>query len=284
MNSPHTPSNRDKSVEIFAIGNELLVGQVLDTNTHWLIRSITSIGAHVSRTAMIRDDYDAIGDELTAAVKRAPRLILTTGGLGPTDDDLTLRAISHAFDLPLREDAQALEWIRRRYEYLATIRPNFSAELNASRKKMALFPINATPIYNGAGAAPAMFLPLGKTALVSLPGVPTEMKEIFATSLQPVLADTIGAGGYIERTIVLDKGDESRIAVVLAEVQQLNPLVYIKSRGQNLEDGLRLTVVVSLGGNDLVEIRSTVKQTEAVLMDGLTKLGYSALRVIGDAV
>jgi molybdenum cofactor synthesis domain-containing protein len=284
MNSPHTPSNRDKSVEIFAIGNELLVGQVLDTNTHWLIRSITSIGAHVSRTAMIRDDYDAIGDELTAAVKRAPRLILTTGGLGPTDDDLTLRAISHAFDLPLREDAQALEWIRRRYEYLATIRPNFSAELNASRKKMALFPINATPIYNGAGAAPAMFLPLGKTALVSLPGVPTEMKEIFATSLQPVLADTIGAGGYIERTIVLDKGDESRIAVVLAEVQQSNPLVYIKSRGQNLEDGLRLTVVVSLGGNDLVEIRSTVKQTEAVLMDGLTKLGYSALRVIGDAV
>lgn len=284
MNSPHTPSNRDKSVEIFAIGNELLVGQVLDTNTHWLIRSITSIGAHVSRTAMIRDDYDAIGDELTAAVKRAPRLILTTGGLGPTDDDLTFRAISHAFDLPLREDAQALEWIRRRYEYLATIRPNFSAELNASRKKMALFPINATPIYNGAGAAPAMFLPLGKTALVSLPGVPTEMKEIFATSLQPVLADTIGAGGYIERTIVLDKGDESRIAVVLAETQQLNPLVYIKSRGQNLEDGLRLTVVVSLGGNDLVEIRSTVKQTEAVLMDGLTKLGYSVLRVIGDAV
>jgi molybdenum cofactor synthesis domain-containing protein len=284
MNSPHTPSNRDKSVEIFAIGNELLVGQVLDTNTHWLIRSITSIGAHVSRTAMIRDDYDAIGDELNAAVKRAPRLILTTGGLGPTDDDLTLRAISHAFDLPLLEDAQALEWIRRRYEYLATIRPNFSAELNASRKKMALFPINATPLYNGAGAAPAMFLPLGKTALVSLPGVPTEMKEIFATSLQPVLADTIGAGGYIERTIVLDKGDESRIAVVLAEVQQLNPLVYIKSRGQNLEDGLRLTVVVSLGGNDLVEIRSTVRQTEAVLMDGLTKLGYSALRVIGDAV
>lgn len=281
----HAPANRDNAVEIFAIGNELLVAQVLDTNTHWLIRAITGAGAHVRRAAMIRDDYDQISDELQAAMRRAPRLIITTGGLGPTDDDMTLRAISRCFGLPLIEDAQALEWVRQRYLHLAAIRPNFDGALNDARRKMALFPRGATPIGNPSGAAPAMVLDVApEVTLISLPGVPSEMKDIYSQTLQPVLAASIGAGGYLERNIVLDLGDESKLAHVLLEVQARHPSVYHKSRGQDYADGRKLTVVLSRGGADLDEIRGDMRAAEADAISGLRALGYAVLRVVGDTL
>jgi len=280
------PNTDLKTVELFAIGNELLVGQVLDTNSHWLIRMITGAGARVNRAAMIRDDFDHIGDEIQNALRRGPRLLMTTGGLGPTDDDLTMRAISRTLNLALCEDPVALEMVRKRYEYIATIRENFSAELNEPRRKMALFPAGGVPLQNPNGAAPALALdvksnhPDGITTIVSLPGVPSEMKEIFTTSLQPVLERTIGAGGYIERTLVLDRGDESRIAEVLKVVQDNHPMVYVKSRGQKLEDGLHLTVVLSIGGNDLTLIRQEVTITEEEATMHLHSIGYSIKRVV----
>jgi len=271
----------EQCVEIFAIGNELLVGQVQDTNTHWLIRSLTALGARVRRAVILRDEYDEIADALSGALQRRPRLIFTTGGLGPTDDDLTMRALSRALDLPLAEDPVALEMVRMRYEYIASIRPNFNAELNAARRKMALLPLGGLPLANPNGAAPGVVLDInGSTTIVSLPGVPSEMKDIFTTSLQPVLARSIGAGGYVEHTIVLDRGDESRIATALQDVQSRHSVVYIKSRGQVLEDGIHLTVVLSLGGNNLVHIRDHITLTEHDMVESLAQIGYGIKRII----
>jgi len=275
-----------RTVEIFAIGNELLVGQVLDTNTHWLIRMVTGAGARVTRAAIIRDDYDHIGDEIRAALGRGPRLILTTGGLGPTEDDLTLRAIARALDLPLEIHPEALEMIRQRYAHLASIRPNYSAELNDARRKMALLPRGATPIANPRGTAPGMALDApsrhadGVTTIVALPGVPSEMEAIFTTSLPPILAQAIGTGCYVEHTIVLDKGDESRIAALLQNIQERHPAVYVKSRGQWLDDGIRLTVVLSIGGLNLDTVLGEIQRTEQDAIAGLTQLGYTILRVL----
>jgi molybdenum cofactor synthesis domain-containing protein len=282
MNDPAASSACAQCVELFAIGNELLVGQVLDTNTHWLVRSVTGLGARVRRAHMVRDEYDEIADALGGAIRRAPRLIITTGGLGPTEDDLTFRAIARMLGLPLEENAEALEMVRQRYAYLAAIRPNFSAELNEARRKMAFFPRGGQPLANPNGAAPGLALDLnGHTTLVSLPGVPSEMKEMYATSMQPVLARTIGAGGYVEHTIVLDRGDESRIAALLQTVQAAHPAVYVKSRGQSLADGPHLTVVLSAGGEDLAGIRLEVERTERDAIEGLGGLGYGVLRVEG---
>jgi len=267
-------------VELFSIGNELLVGQVLDTNTHWLVRNLTGLGAQVRRAAMIRDDYDDIGEYLLGALQRAPKLILTTGGLGPTDDDMTFRAISRTLDLPLEVNEAALEMVRKRYEYIATIRPSFDATLNEARRKMAYFPRGGEVLANSTGAAPALALEIGPTTLICLPGVPTEMKDIYATSLQPVLARTIGTGGYVERNIVLDKGDESRIAELLEQVQTRHTSVYIKSRGQMIEGVAHLTVVLSRGGSNLILIREEVLATEAEALEGLVNLGYGVVKVI----
>jgi molybdenum cofactor synthesis domain-containing protein len=271
----------ERCVEIYAIGNELLVGQVQDTNTHWLIGSLTALGARVRRAVILRDEYDEIADALASGLHRKPRLIITTGGLGPTDDDLTLRALARALNLPLTEDPLALEMVRKRYEYLAGIRPNFSAELNEARRKMACIPQGGTPLSNPNGAAPGVVLDVnGTTTIVSLPGVPSEMKDIYTTSLQPILARTIGSGGFVEHTLVLERGDESRIATALQDVQSRHPLVYIKSRGQMLEDGGHLTVVLSAGGNDLDILHTEIMATETEMIAYLHRLQYEIQRII----
>ncbi|MEO6063048.1 MAG: molybdopterin-binding protein [Thermoflexales bacterium] len=285
MAASPVPPSLNRTVEIFAIGNELLVGQVIDTNSHWLIRQITALGAQVRRGMILRDEYDEIEDAFRNALRRRPRLIITTGGLGPTDDDMTFRAIARAYKLEQYEHPAALEMVRKRYEYIATIRPGYSADLNESRRKMAFFPVGAEPLFNPNGAAPGlvMDLPAGEgeiTTLVSLPGVPSEMKDIFTTSMQAVLAATIGAGGHVERTIVLDRGDESRIADLLRQLQADHPTVYVKSRGQKLDDGLRLTVVLACGGENLATVRADNEAAEKDAVAGLEGLGYSILRVV----
>jgi molybdopterin-biosynthesis enzyme MoeA-like protein len=145
---------------------------------------------------------------------------------------------------------------------------------------MALLPQGATPLVNANGAAPGVVLDVNGTTIVSLPGVPSEMKDIFTSSLQPVLERTIGAGGYVEHTLVLDRGDESRIATLLQDVQTRHLAVYIKSRGQLLEDGIHLTVVLSEGGSDLTNIQRDITCAAAELVSGLDHLGYSVKRII----
>jgi len=120
----------------------------------------------------------------------------------------------------------------------------------------------------------------GITTIAALPGVPTEMEAIFTTSLRPILEKAIGAGCYVEHTIVLDKGDESRIADLLRTVQEHHPAVYVKSRGQWLDDGLRLTVVLSISGLNPDAVLEEIRRTEQEAIAGLTQLGYTILRVI----
>jgi nicotinamide-nucleotide amidase len=95
--------SKQARAEIIAIGNELLLGDVLDTNTNWLCRRITGVGGQVTRVAMIRDDIEAISTEIQAVLDRKPELILTTGGLGPTGDDITLLAVASATGRPVEE-------------------------------------------------------------------------------------------------------------------------------------------------------------------------------------
>jgi nicotinamide-nucleotide amidase len=106
------------SVEILAIGNELLIGDVLDTNTHWLCRRLTTMGAFVRRAVMVRDDEDAIAAEVQGALGRGTQLLITSGGLGPTDDDRTLSAIAKALRRPLELNEQALAMVAQRYREL----------------------------------------------------------------------------------------------------------------------------------------------------------------------
>src|SRR5690242_11245775 len=104
------------TVEIFIIGNEILIGEIQDTNTHWLCKEINNMGGVVSRATVLRDVHETVAAELAAALARGPKVIITSGGLGPTADDLTLAAVAAGANVPLELHQQALQMVKERYD------------------------------------------------------------------------------------------------------------------------------------------------------------------------
>src|SRR6185369_14324285 len=174
-------------VEIFIIGNEILIGDIQDTNTHWLCREINQLGGYVARATALRDIDAAIATELQAALGRGADIIITSGGLGPTADDLTLKAVARGAGVEWRLHEQALHMIRQRYDELAAQDVLALGGLNPAREKMAWLPVGAVPLHNPVGTAPGVLLKSGPTTIISLPGVPSELKGTFNSSLQPFL-------------------------------------------------------------------------------------------------
>ena len=262
-----------KTAEILTIGNELLLGIVQDTNTHWLCKRITGLGGRVRRAALLPDDLEAIGAELLQALNREPDLIVTTGGLGPTQDDQTLEAIARALGLPLEEHPEALKIVARRYRELYEQGRVDTPELTESRRKMARLPQGATPLDNHVGTAPGALIQHNKSTIVALPGVPSEMQDIWENALQPYLTRIFGKGFYLERTLVVEINDESRLAPILREYQSAWPQVYIKSRPKGFAEGLKILITLAMSGErPLVEQtieRLTQELTERLKREGL---------------
>jgi nicotinamide-nucleotide amidase len=253
--------------EIIAIGNELLLGDVLDTNTNWLCKRITGLGGQVTRAALVRDEHAAIVAEVRSALDRAPELIITTGGLGPTGDDITMEAVAAATEHPLELRAEALAMVQARYHDLVEKGYLKDATLTEARKKMAYLPQGATALRNPVGTAPAVVLEIGDTSLVSLPGVPEEMKGIYEETLQPTLRRIFGDSYYEEKSIIALCGDESSLAPVLAKVVQAHPEVYIKSRARRYGAGVRILITLSLAG----EGKEGVEKSLAAALESLSR-------------
>jgi nicotinamide-nucleotide amidase len=235
-------------VEIIAVGNELLLGDVLDTNTNWLCQRITGVGGQVTRGVLIRDDTEAIMEEVRLALARRPNLIFTTGGLGPTGDDITLQGVAKATDRPLELHAEALVMVQAKYEELAEKGYLADSALTDARRKMAYLPRGAVALSNPVGAAPASVLDIGGTTVVSLPGVPDELKGIYDETLPPVLRRIFGESYYQQREIIALCGDESSLAPLLAGVVEAHPDVYIKSRARRYGPEVRILITLSAAG------------------------------------
>ncbi|MGZ4142799.1 MAG: competence/damage-inducible protein A [Actinomycetota bacterium] len=233
-----------KTVEIIAIGDELLRGIVAESNSHWLAKRIAARGATLRRVLVLPDEPPLVGGEIAAAVARAPTLLITHGGLGPTDDDRTREAIAIGTDRPqeLQPDAEAI--VRRRYAELAAAGRIPSPDITDARSRMAMLPKGARALDNQVGAAPGIVMDLGPTTLVALPGVPPELFWIWENPLAPILDEVLGPGGFAETTLETEHPDESSIAPLLQDVQARHPGVYVKSRAHGFgeEDLLRITL------------------------------------------
>ena len=225
------------TVELLVIGNEILAGDVLDTNSHWLCRQLAGRGARVTRISVLPDEPAAIADGLRAALSRHPALILTCGGLGPTVDDLTLASIGAALDRPLQEAAAAFAMIRDFYALLFARGAVTTPDMTPARSKMAQLPLGSEPLPNAVGAAPGILFREGETLIACLPGVPAEMKDIFENALWPRLAARFTGQSYAERTIQTNCWDESVMAPAVDAVAGRHPQVYVKSRAQAYGSG-----------------------------------------------
>jgi len=274
--------SRQARAEIIAIGNELLLGDVLDTNTNWLCKRITGVGGQVTRVAMVRDEIEAIAAEMRAALKRNPDLIITTGGLGPTGDDITLQGVAEATGRPLELHAEALALVKATYEELTRKGYLADATLTEARKKMAYLPQDATALSNPVGAAPASVLQVGGTTLVSLPGVPEELKGIYQETLPPILKAIFGDSYYQEKAIIALCGDESSLAPILAEVVEDHPEVYIKSRARRYGSEVRILITLSAPGGSKKEVEQRIGAALETLTADLGAAGFGVEDDRGD--
>lgn len=172
--------------EVIAIGDELTSGQRLDTNSQWLSERLGEVGVEVRFHTTVGDDLQANIDVFRAAAERAD-VVVATGGLGPTADDLTRQALADAFDAPLELDEEVLEHIRQ----LFARRHRQMAERNALQ---AMFPTGATPIDNPHGTAPGIAMAVARNGrppcrLFALPGVPAETHEMWDATVRPAVLD-----------------------------------------------------------------------------------------------
>jgi nicotinamide-nucleotide amidase len=233
------------NVEILTIGNEILLGLVQDTNSNYLCRVVRGVGGRVRHIAIVRDEIDEIAAGINDSIQRGADLIFTCGGLGPTDDDVTMAAVAKAAGRALAINTSAREFVERRYKELASQGLIADPRMNEARLKMARLPERARPIENPIGAAPAAIVQINNARVISLPGVPAELKGIVEGALQSALTEIFGYGSYRERELTVDCGDESQLAPALREVASLHPEVYIKSRASHFGTDVKFRILLS---------------------------------------
>jgi molybdenum cofactor synthesis domain-containing protein len=268
-------------VEILAIGNELLAGDVLDTNSHWLCRQLAGRGARVSRIATLPDDGATIGEALLAALSRRPALIVTCGGLGPTADDLTVAAQAAALGRAPAANPAAFAMVREFYATLFRRGEVTTPDMTPARAKMAVLPADAEPLPNSVGAAPGVLMVEGETLIAALPGVPAEMRTIFEESLWPRVAARFSGLVYAERVIQTNCWDESIMAPAVDAVAGRHPRVYVKSRAQLYGGGLADFVTLAARADTPSEAQALLDGAEADLRTALRTVNVEIVSVEG---
>jgi nicotinamide-nucleotide amidase len=171
-------------VEILSTGDELLTGQVVDTNSAWLMDRLWELGVMVRRKTLVGDDRQDLAAALAETTGRAD-VVVMSGGLGPTEDDLTAECVAAAMGVPLEEDAASLAAIRARFEKIGRV-------MTPNNAKQARFPRGAAILPNRWGTAPGFVAQVGRAELFCLPGVPVEYKGLCEEAVLPRIARRAG--------------------------------------------------------------------------------------------
>jgi len=248
--------------EIITIGDEILIGQIVDTNSAWIAHELTSIDVEILRKSSISDNKEEIYKAINQARENAD-LIILTGGLGPTDDDYTKDALSEYFHSKLIIDNDVLKQI----EGFILKR---GGELNLRNRNQALVPDNCRVITNTLGTAPGMWFDFDGKILISMPGVPFEMKEMMTISILPELK-RISTNYHIIHKLILTQGlPESKLAEVLEQWESKLPadvkLAYLPSPG-------------------IIKLRLTAKGNEKLVIESIINDQVSKLsKIIPDYI
>ncbi|HOR42941.1 MAG TPA: competence/damage-inducible protein A, partial [Atribacterota bacterium] len=167
------------NAEIISIGNEILCGNIIDTNANYIIKKLKEINLTVQHISAVGDEEEELVAQLRQAFQRS-RIIITTGGLGPTEDDITFQSIAKAFGLKLVKYPEA-------EEHLIKTLTNISIAIAPSNLKQTFLPEGSHCILNPYGTAPALILEKEGRVVAALPGVPLEMKHLLPEQIIPFL-------------------------------------------------------------------------------------------------
>lgn len=215
------------NVEIITIGDEILIGQIVDTNSAWMGVELNKAGFRIAQITSVHDDAEHIVNALNDALERAD-VVLFTGGIGPTKDDITKHTLAKYFDTKLVFDENVL----RNIEELLKNRQRAMNELTRSQ---AMVPENCTVIQNPVGTAPITWFEKSNKIIVSMPGVPYEMKNAMTNEIIPRLKARFNTPAIVHRNVLVTGYPESALAIKIADWENALPadihLAYLPNYG-----------------------------------------------------
>lgn len=264
------------TVCLLAIGDELLNGEIRDLNLHTLSRKLTHLGFSVQHAMMTRDDPQRLGEALQFLRESNPDVIICSGGLGPTLDDLTLPIFAQTFNRPLMLNQEAQKMVEEQYDHL--IKKGYLDQLGPeeARIKMATLPQDAVPLKNPIGTAPGVHLRLGNTACYLLPGVPKELDAIFEASILPYLHSHFNLSFWAEGALLVHCDDEAELTVPLGEISDIHPDVYVKSLAKPFpaahKEGIR--IIATTLATSTAKAEEIIENTLSELKHKLTTAGF----------
>ena len=242
-------------VDIINIGDELLIGQVVNTNASWMGKILSKNGFTVREIKAISDDESAINEALNLSIPNA-HIVLLSGGLGPTKDDITKKVLTKYFETELQFNEEAFEHIQDLFK-------SRGFKITGVNKDQANLPKNATAILNRNGTASGMWFEKNGVVVVSMPGVPFEMKTMMEKDIVPRLKEKYKPAQYVQKTIMTTGMGESFLAQKIEEQENQLPnhikLAYLPRPGL-----VRLRL--SGRGNDQVKLQKEIDQhTHAIV-------------------
>ncbi|MFT3893841.1 MAG: CinA family nicotinamide mononucleotide deamidase-related protein [Anaerolineales bacterium] len=249
------------SAEIITIGTEILLGEIVDTNTRYIARTLRGMGVDLYRTITIGDNMERIAEAIRHSMERA-EIVITTGGLGPTVDDPTREAVARAagVELEFREDL---------WEQVVSVISRYGRKPSENQKRQAYVPQGAIGINNPVGTAPCFIVETERNAVISLPGVPNEMEHILHESVIPYLQKRFNLHEIIKVRILHCAGlGEGMIDEKIADLETLsNPTVGLAAH------------------TGVVDIRIAAKaKNEAEADEMIAKIESDARERLGDVI
>lgn len=242
-------------VEIITIGDELLIGQVVDTNSAWIGKELSQAGFDVQRITSVSDKKQEIQEALESATRRA-KVVLMTGGLGPTRDDITKMTLCEFFETKLVFNEEVFEDIQ---QFLKGRVKN----INTLNHDQALVPEKCKVIRNTMGTAPIMWFDYNDSVVVSMPGVPSEMKEVMTKEIIPRLREKYQPGVIVHKTLLVHNIPEAVLAEMLTEWEDALPaeikLAYLPAPG-------RIRLRLSARGKDSKILEKSIQDQVDALM------------------
>jgi len=251
------------TAEIISIGDELLYGQTLDTNAHWISHKLDEYNIKVFQRTTIGDDADQILNAFATAAERVD-IVLITGGLGPTKDDLTKPLLAKYFGVGMVHHEEVLRDITLLFA-------KASREVTALNAQQAELPANCEKITNPVGTAPGMWFYENNTVFVAMPGVPYEMKSIMTQGILPKIHEMFSKGVLHHHIIKTIGITESSLSDLIEDWEVNLPkhikLAYLPTKGQVK---LRLTG----SGDDLNTLKQEIDALQMAIMPKIAKYVY----------
>ena len=189
-----TESGKPLSAEIVTTGTEILLGEIVDTNAAWIAQQLRDVGVNLYYTTTVGDNEARVRSVIELGLERSD-VIIVSGGLGPTKDDITRQAIAAATERPLVMNPDALETLKARFA-------RFGAQMTENNLQQVMIPTGATLIENPVGTAPGFIVETERGTVIALPGVPREMKHLMQETVLPYLRERLNNQGIIRRRVL----------------------------------------------------------------------------------